>query len=182
LAAAARAPAASPVVAGQHARAIAIDVRAEPPEAPRRVTVVDRGGPVQAWSKADVDAAHAALAAAPNPPRTQDGTHAWLVRWLAARPAACSVLPGDLFVVEEDEIDWYELAPVRCNGRLAYIEWTQSLLGRAVIVRRGATHTLTQMAGMDCDSPFLKTWRYDAEGRHEEAARPPGERRPNEGC
>jgi hypothetical protein len=161
--AAARAASASPVVAGVQARAIAIDPKASPPEAPRHVTVVDRGGPVQAWSKADVDAAKAAVDAAGDP--APDA----LMRRLATRPATCSVLPGDVFVVEDGDVDWYELAPVRCGGALAYIDWTKSLLGHAVIVRDGAAQTLTQIVGAACDTPSLKTWRYDADGRHDDA-------------
>ncbi|HEY1811501.1 MAG TPA: hypothetical protein VGG74_04045 [Kofleriaceae bacterium] len=160
--AAARAASASPVVAGVQARAIAIDAKASPAEAPRHVTVVDRGGPVQAWSKADVDAAK----------QSADG-HDAVIAALAPRPAACSVLPGDVFVVEDGDVDWYELAPVRCGGELAYIDWTKSLLGHAVIVRNGGAQTLTQIVGAECDTPSLKTWRYDADGRHDDAPHAP---------
>jgi hypothetical protein len=170
--AAARAASASPVVAGVQARALAIDPQASPPEAPRHVTVVDRGAPVQAWSKADVEAAKAALDASTDPAAhaTLAASHAWVLRQLATRPAACSVLPGDLFVVEDSEMDWYELAPVRCGGQLAYIDWSKSLLGHAVIVRHDGAQTLTQVVGAECDTPVMKMWRYDADGRHDDAA------------
>ena len=172
---AAHAAAASPEIAGLHAQSFAIDPKAEPAETPRHVTVVDRGGPVRAWSKADVDAAKAALDATSDPDAhaTLAAMHAWVLRRLATRPAACTVLPGDLFVVEDGELDWYELAPVRCEGQLAYIDWTQSLLGHAVIVREHGAQKLTQIVGAECDSPILKTWRYDADGRHDDAAAPP---------
>jgi hypothetical protein len=169
-----RAAIASPVVEGVHAQTFAIDPKAQPSEAPRHVTVVDRGGPVQAWSKADVDAAKAALDATTDPDahKTLAAMHAWVLQWLASRPAACSVLPGELFVVEDDELDWYELAPVHCGGKLAYIDWTQSLLGHAVIVRKPGAQTLTQVVGAECDTPILRTWRYDAEGRHQDVTPP----------
>jgi hypothetical protein len=172
--AAERAAATSPVLAAAHASAIAIDPHAQPPEAPRHVTVVDRGGPVQAWSKADVDAAKAALDATSDPEahKTLAAMHDWVLRQLATRPAACSVLPGDLFVVEDGDLDWYELAPVHCGGQLAYISWTQSLLGHAVIVRKDGAQTLTQVVGAECDTPILRTWRYDAEGRHDDVTPP----------
>jgi len=171
---AARAAAASPVIGGLHAQSFAID-KAAPAETPRHVTVVDRGGPVRAWSKADVDAAKAALDETTDADAhaTLAAMHAWLLRRLATRPAACTVLPGDLFVVDDSELDWYELAPVRCEGQPAYIDWTQSLLGHAVIVREHGAQTLTQIVGAECDSPIMKTWRYDADGRHDDAAAPP---------
>ena len=170
--AAERAAAARPVIAGRRATAIALDPEADPPEAPRHVTVVDLGGPVPAWSKADVDAAQAALDASSDPAAhaTPAAMHAWVQRQLAARPAMCTVLPGDLFVVEDSDLDWYELAPVHCGGELAYIRWTSSLLGHAVIVRRNGRQTLSQVVGAECDAPIIHAWRYDAEGRHDDAA------------
>ena len=94
--AAQRAAASSPVIAAARASAIAIDPHAQLPEAPRHVTVVDCGGPVEAWSKADVDAAKASLDATSDPDahKTLAAMHEWLLRQLATRPAACSVSPG----------------------------------------------------------------------------------------
>jgi hypothetical protein len=160
--------AASPVIAELHASAFEIDPRVQPPVAPRHVTVVDRGGAVAAWSRADVDAVHA-----------HGGRRDELARLIAQRPAACSVLPGDVFVVDDGDVDWYSFAPVRCGNALAYIPWTQSLLGHAVIVRDGSGgRTLSQVTGAECDEPIIETWRYDAEGRHDELQQV----RPKGGC
>jgi hypothetical protein len=154
------------------------------PEAPRHVTVVDRGQAVPAWSKADVDAVKSALGATAEPGAhdTLAASHAWVLRQLAARAPTCTVLPGDLFVVEDGELDWYELAPVRCGAELAYISWTSSLLGHAVIVPRGAGHAMSQVVGAECDSPIIRTWRYDSGGRHDDQAEPAHERVASRGC
>ena len=78
------------------------------------------------------------------------------------------MLPGDVFVVDDGDVDWYSFAPVRCGTTLAYIPWAQSLLGHAVIVRDGrGGQTLSQVVGAECDRPIIQTWRYDADGRHE---------------
>ena len=61
---------------------------------------------------------------------------------------------------------------MRCGDQLAYINWTQSLLGHAVIVRKHGTQTLTQVVGAECDTPILRTWRYDADGRHDDITPP----------
>jgi hypothetical protein len=182
-AAADRGAATSPPVAGHRAATIAL-AGGTSPEAPRHVTVVDRGQAVPAWSKADVDAVKAALDATADPGahETLAASHAWVLRQLAARAPTCTVLPGDLFVVEDDELDWYELAPVRCGGQLAYISWTQSLLGHAVIVPRGTGHVLSQIVGAECDSPIIRTWRYDTGGRHDDPAEPAHERVASSGC
>jgi hypothetical protein len=155
--------AASPVIADLRASAVEIAPNAQPPVAPRHVTVVDRGGAVAAWSRADVDAVHA-----------HGGGRDELARQIAQRPAACSVLPGDVFLVDDGDVDWYSFAPVRCGSALAYIPWTQSLLGHAVIVRDGSGgDTLSQVVGAECDEPIIETWRYDAEGRHAQIQGPP---------
>jgi hypothetical protein len=140
----------------------------------RRVTVVDRGGPVPAWSKDALDAARAALDASDDPDahHTLESMHRWVQAQLHAQKPACTVQPGELFVVEETEIDWYEMAPVRCNGKLAYIEWTRSLLGHAVIVHAENGYRLYQVVGAECDSPIIEDWRYDAGGRHKEEPAP----------
>jgi len=155
--------ASSPVIGDLHATSFAIDPHVQPPVAPRHVTVVDRGGAVAAWSRADVDAVHA-----------HGGGRDELARLIAQRPAACSVLPGDVFVVDDGDVDWYSFAPVRCGNALAYIPWTQSLLGHAVIVADGSGGwTLSQVVAAECDDPIIETWRYDADGRHAQVqARP----------
>src|SRR4029077_15155757 len=84
----------------------------------------------------------------------------------------CNVDPGELFVVEDAEIKWYEFAPVRCHGKLAYIAWTSSLLRHAAIIPDGAGYRLFQVVGAECDSPIIRDWRYDREGRHVESAAP----------
>jgi hypothetical protein len=155
--------AASPAIADLHASSFAIDPHVQPPVAPRHVTVVDRGGAVAAWSRADVDAVHA-----------HGGSRDELARLIAQRPAACSVLPGDVFVVDDGDVDWYSFAPVRCGSAIAYIPWTQSLLGHAVIVGDGSGGwSLSQVTGAECDDPIIETWRYDADGRHAQMQGPP---------
>jgi hypothetical protein len=164
LAAAARASA----IAGHRAEVIDVAGGDRWVESPHHVTVIDRGAPVPAWSKADVDAVTAALDESDDPDAhaTMQTQHAWVQAKLRERAPACTVAPGELFVVADDELLWYEFAPVRCGGALAYVAWTSSLLGHAVIVPDGAGHRLYQVVGAQCDSPIIDEWRYDERGRH----------------
>jgi len=158
---------AAPAIGGHRAEAIAVDEsqQRDAPESPRYVTVVDRGPPVPAYTKDDMAAARAAVDGGAF--ATIGDMHAAAVAAIRARPPLCSVRAGELFVVEHDDIQWYEFAPVRCGGTLAYIAWASSLLGHAVIVRDGAGHRLYQVIGAECDSPIIHDWSYDNAGRHD---------------
>ncbi|HUQ02421.1 MAG TPA: hypothetical protein VM261_07985, partial [Kofleriaceae bacterium] len=105
-------------------------------EAPRHVTVIDRGGPTPAWSAADLHAVEQTMSESSDPEaqNTLESQRRWMQTELAARKPACTVNAGDLFVVEDSELEWYSFAPVRCGKTLAYVPWTRSLLGHAVIV------------------------------------------------
>jgi len=146
---------------------LAADAGAPVPEAPRHVTVVDRGPRVMAWSRTDLDAVEAALETTTDPDASSsmEAQRAWIRRKLREHAPACTVQPGDLFVVEERELEWYAFAPVRCGTTLAYIDWTSSLLGHAVVVPDGTGHRLFQIVGAECDSPIIESWSYDASGR-----------------
>jgi hypothetical protein len=176
-AAATEAATAAPVIARHHAAVHGIttaDDRGPSHDPPSHVTVVDRGAPVPAWSKRDVDRATAALDKTEDPAAhaTLQAQHAWVQRELANLPPLCVVKPGEMFVVQESELRYYEFAPVRCGGQLAYIPWTKSLLGHAVIVpdrARGTGYQLIQVVGAECDSPVEGTWRYDHQGRHDDS-------------
>lgn len=143
------------------------------------VVVIDRGSAVPAWSTADVEAIFAGSDDADgadgsdDEPSTHGSFHVHLMRSLRTRRPACMVQPGDLFVAgPDDHVQWYDLAPVRCNGQVAYVEWTSTLLGHAVIVRDdsrdGVRATLSQVVGAECDMPFIESWVYDRNGRHAE--------------
>ncbi len=176
-AAATAAAATAPVIARHHAVVHGLtenDELGTPHDPPSHVTVVDRGAPVPAWSKRDVDRATAAMNDSEDPAahETLVAEHAWVARELAKRTPLCVVKPGDMFVVQESELRYYAFAPVRCGGRLAYIPWTKSLLGHAVIVpdrERGTGYQLIQVVGAECDSPVEGTWRYDEAGRHDDS-------------
>lgn len=159
----------SDAIAGVVPRVLERAVEASPDQ-PRHVTQIDRGGSAPAWRKADLDAAVAALNAleGDDAPATLTAQDAWIARQLQRRGPACTVLPGEVFVVGDDELDWYRHAPVRCpDGAPAYVAWTRTLLGHAVIVDDGAGgHRLSQVVGAACDSPIIETWRYDRDGRH----------------
>jgi hypothetical protein len=130
-------------------------------EAPRHVTVIDRGAPVAAWSKAAVERAEAAADEAELP--TEEARKAFVTAHLGA--PACTLKPGDLFVVEEAELRYYEFAPVRCGRELSYVPWTSSLLGHAVVVPDGDGFRLYQVVGAECDSPIIESWPYGPDGR-----------------
>jgi len=171
------AAAAAPVIGRRHAAVHGLtdnDELGSPHDPPSHVTVVDRGAPVPAWSKRDVDRATAAMNDSEDPAahETLEAQHAWVARELATRPPLCVVEPGDMFVVKESELRYYELAPVRCGGQLAYVPWTKTLLGHAVILpdrERGTGYRLIQVVGAECDSPVEGTWRYDDAGRHDDS-------------
>lgn len=149
-----------------------IEATAYGAEAPRHVTAIDRGGPVPAWSPADVEAAEAAMnASVPDARQTAETQRRRFLRELGKRPPACTVAPGDLFVVDDAEVDWYWLAPVRCGGALAFVPWTATLLGHAAVLPDGhGGHRLRQVVGAACDAPIVDEWIYDRAGRH---PRPP---------
>jgi hypothetical protein len=150
-------------IAGVTPRVLALGTDPYPTaENPRHVTVIDRGAPVRAWSKRAVESAEQDADAAELP--TEDARKRFVHEHLGV--PACTVKPGDLFVVEESELKYYEFAPVRCNGQLAYVPWTSSLLGHAVIVPepRGGWR-LYQVVGAECDSPIIESWAYGPNGR-----------------
>lgn len=134
----------------------------------KRITVVDRGPAVVAWAAGDLEAA---LERVSEPPsyRNEAERKQSTERALARLTPACVVRAGSLFVVDESEFQWNEFAPVRCGQRRAYIRWTASLLGHAVIVRDGDRYRLSQVVGAQCDRAIVEDWRYDADGRHREA-------------
>lgn len=163
-----RAAAGSDPIGGVAPRVIAIE-GAYGPDTPRHVTVIDRGGPVAAWSQADIRAVDQAMSESDDPDaqQTMKSQARWFARELAKRPPACTVQPGELFVVEERELYWYRYAPVRCGDRPAYVPWTSTLLGHAALVPDGTGgHRLFQIVGAECDSPIIEEWRYDRDGRH----------------
>jgi hypothetical protein len=142
---------------------------------PRHATVVDRGAPVPAWSASDVKAVETAAAFAHDQEaqETLESSHRWVLRELGKKKPACMVNPGDVFVVEDKELKYYELAPVRCAGKLAYIDWTHSLLGHAVVINDGGgKFRLRQIVGASCDSPIIEEWAYDKHGRHRNDKKP----------
>ncbi len=171
-AAATAAAASTSAIAGHEASLIdvAVDEYGYPinvPDAPRHVSVVDRGRPVRAWSQRDVDAALAAVDAAPDDGRDASpaARRARIRRALQGHRPACTLEPGSLFVIEDHELTGYELAPVRCGRQPAFVEWTSSLLGHAVIVPDRSGHRLRQIVGAQCDAPIIEDWRYDHDGR-----------------
>jgi hypothetical protein len=141
-------------------------------EAPRHVTVIDRGPPTPAWSAADLRAVEEAMSESDDPDaqNTLESQHRWMEEHLAAKKPACTLAPGDMFVAEDSELEWYSFAPVRCGKELAYVPWKRSLLGHAVIVNEAnGDHMLMQVVGAECDSPIIETWEYDENGRIERA-------------
>jgi hypothetical protein len=55
---------------------------------------------------------------------------------------------------------------VRCGTDLAYVPWTRTLLGHAVIIMgTSGRHELFQVVGAECDSPIIEQWDYDTTGR-----------------
>lgn len=144
-------------------------------ETPRSVTEVDRGAPVQAWSAADIKQVETAAAFSEDPEAqaTIESGYRWMLRELAKKKPACTVRPGDIFLAENKDVKVYEFAPVRCGGKLAYIPWTSSLLGYAVIVNAGGgKFRLRQLVGAQCDSPIIEEWTYDQKGRHRDEKKP----------
>ena len=86
-------------------------------------------------------------------------------------------------LVEDIELEWYAFAPVHCGSDLAYVPWTRSLLGHAVIVMgTSGRHELRQIVGAECDSPIIQTWDYDERGRHERRSESSGELLASGGC
>lgn len=137
-----------------------------PSEEPHQVTAIDRGGPVAAWSADDLRAADEAAGARLEAEDLEARADDPFERELAKRTPACTVQPGDLFVVEEAQFDWYRFAPVWCGATLAYVPWTSTLLGHAVVLPDGrGGHVLRQIVGAECDSPIIREWRYDEHGR-----------------
>jgi hypothetical protein len=164
-----QAAAGSTAIAGVSPSVIAID-KDHWSEAPRHVTVIDRGAPTPAWSADNLRAVETAMSESSDPDvqNTLQSQRRWMQRELAKRTPACTVAPGDLFVVEDAELEWYSFAPVRCGASLAYVPWTRSLLGHAVIVMgTSGRHELHQIVGAECDNPIIESWDYDATGRHE---------------
>jgi hypothetical protein len=171
-----RAAAGAATIAGQRAQVVPVGATdADTFVTPEHEVVsVDRGHPVPAWSQRDFEAASAARDASTDPSAhsTLEAMHAFVQRELRTHKPLCTIAPGELFVVREDDIRWYEAAPVRCGDQLAYIAWTASLLGHAVVVPDDRGHRLYQVVGATCDSPEIKSWRYDDAGRHDEPAAP----------
>ena len=169
---------AAPVLGGR--RPIVLDIPSENGdgdgggayvESPHHVTVVDRGGAVPAYSPKDVQAAEAAVDGGSFD--TIDAMHDAARRAIAPRHPLCTLQPGDLFVVRDADVKWYDFAPVRCGGRLAYVAWTSSLLGHAVIVRDASgSARLSQVVGAECDRPIIRDWPYDDHGRHDDPPSP----------
>lgn len=163
---AARAAAAkAPVIDGLHATVIDIaSAKTTKPFGDKGygVTTIDRGAAVPAWSAKDLRAAEKALE---NVDVKGDYTTA-LATALKKRPPLCTVKPGELFRFRVKDLKWYELAPVRCGNQLAYVEWTASLLGHAVVVRDGTGYRLYQVVEVTCDVPTIRSWHYDENGRH----------------
>jgi hypothetical protein len=155
----------APAIDGVHARVIdlASSERADSlGEEAQLVTVVDRGAPVAAWSARDIEAVSNRLDSG-----EYEGTREQaLARELAKHRPACTVQPGQLFEARAKDLRWYEFAPVRCGRNRAYIPWTASLLGHAVIVRGKSGDRLFQIVGAACDSPDIREWTYDEHGRH----------------
>lgn len=133
-------------------------------ETAHSVTVVDRGRPVPAWSAREIAAIYEKL----DNGDYQGDREAELARELHGHTPLCMVNPGELFLFRVKDLKWYELAPVRCRNEPAYIPWTSSLLGHAVIVPDKHGYRLYQVVGAACDSPDIRDWRYDEQGRHSE--------------
>ncbi len=174
--AAAEARAASTTKLARHAATV-IDLGAgdrEVRDEPRHVIVIDRGARVPAWRPADVDAVVDAMdTTGPDELKlSYVAKQKWILDALAKRTPACLVDPGMVYVAEDHEVAWQVVAPVRCGGKLAYVDWRSTLLGNAVIVPEGSGHVLTQIIGMECYSPVYERWRYDREGRHPLEAEP----------
>ena len=155
----------APAIAGEHAIVIAIasaDATASLGDAAHLVTVVDRGGPVAAWSARDIAAVMKVI---DNGEYEGTREHA-LASALAKLKPLCTVQPGDLFEARAKDQRWYELAPVQCGRERAYIPWRSSLLGHAAIVKQGSGYRLYQVTGAACDVPTIDEWKYDEHGRH----------------
>jgi hypothetical protein len=153
----------APAIAGVHA--IVLDLKEWTDsfgDAAHLVTVVDRGAPVPAWSARDIKRMMGVI----DNGEYEGSREQAMARALAKLKPLCTVKPGDLFEARAKDQRWYELAPVRCGREPAYIPWTASLLGHAVIVKQGSGYRLYQVTGAMCDSPNIDEWRYDEHGRH----------------
>jgi hypothetical protein len=147
-------------------------------EVKHHVVRIDRGGPVKAWSAADVQEIEDAANESSDPAThaTEASRRRWIAERLSARKPACTVEPGEFFVADRDQVRWYEYAPVRCGDAPAYVPWKASLLGHATVVREGTGYRLYQVVGAQCDSPIVESWKYDENGRRVEPA--PDESKP----
>jgi len=80
----------------------------------------------------------------------------------------CVVRPLESFEVTYEELysaHAYDWAPVRCDGELAYVRWTDTLLESTILAMPDGSHRLVQLVEVLCDQPAFREWRYDRTGR-----------------
>lgn len=95
---------------------------------------------------------------------------------LAARlQPLCTVEPGEIFLAQVDDLEWYRWAPVRCGDQPAYVTWRATLLGWATVIPTDDGYRLRQVTHVECDQPDIEEWPYDGEtGRGRVAGGLPG--------
>lgn len=78
----------------------------------------------------------------------------------------CHLEPGSVFVAHAEELQttWYDFAPVRCNGELAFVEWTRTRVSATVWQRADGSAELLQIVEVSCDRPTFEIWTLDARG------------------
>jgi hypothetical protein len=78
----------------------------------------------------------------------------------------CRIPPGSIFLVRhEDVLHHREWVPVDCEGKPAYVRWTDTLVEASIVPRLDGTLCLIQVMSVSCDVPELGYYRYDAQGR-----------------
>jgi hypothetical protein len=79
----------------------------------------------------------------------------------------CRIAPGSIFLVRhEDMLHPREWVPVDCEGKPAYVRWTDTLVEASIVPRQQGMLCLIQVMSVSCDAPELGYFRYDAQGRH----------------
>ena len=80
--------------------------------------------------------------------------------------AACEVRPGTVFVFDREieervRLQHYAWMPVRCDGRLAWVQRVSTTGGAVIWTDPGGRSFVSQVVNVECDSPFYSVARID---------------------